>query len=561
MPSCGSKRGVMFNGGLEATDGGISAVTDCAPDYADTSSAVAAEVSAASPPTTPGVDAALSLDAATRLADSATAKPESSATEGKVRGRRQDRWMRPYCAGLVAIDAVAAASAAGLGFVLRFGSTQPLGNRLTDALFAALFPALWVAAVALNRGYEGRFVGVGSAEYERVFRAFLHVAVLTAFVSYLTQAELARGFFLVALPLALLFDLIGRYRARKLLHKRRAKGKSMSPVLAVGNVESIARLTANLQQDQYAGMRVVAGCVPSGIPRSADGDAVLAELDVPIVGEVDSILDAVQACGAHSVAVVSGEVAAEKLRWISWQLEGTDTDLIVSPGVSEIAGRRLHVQPVAGLSLLHVDEPEFTGFRRILKGAFDRLVASLALIVFSPVLLAVAVAVRLDSRGTALFRQTRIGADSKPFTLYKFRSMCADAESRLPELQDRNANADGLLFKDKADPRITRVGRFIRRYSLDELPQLINVVKGDMSLVGPRPPLPTEVDAYSDDTRRRLLVKPGITGLWQVSGRSDLSWDESVRLDLHYVENWSLTTDLMILWKTMFAVVHASGAY
>jgi exopolysaccharide biosynthesis polyprenyl glycosylphosphotransferase len=469
--------------------------------------------------------------------------------------------MRPYCAGLVVIDAVAAASAASLGFILRFGSTQPVPSRLTDALFAVLLPVLWVAVVALNRGYEGRFVGVGSAEYERVFRAFLHVVVLTAFVSYLTQAELARGVFLVALPLTLLFDLIGRYRARKFLHHRRAKGKAMSPVLAVGNVESIARLTASLQHDQYAGMRVVAGCVPSGSPRSADGDALLAELDVHIVGEVDSILDAVRDCGAHSVAVVSGEVAAEKLRWISWQLEGTDTDLIVSPGVSEIAGRRLHVQPVAGLSLLHVDEPEFTGFRRILKGAFDRIVASLALIVFSPVLLAVAVAVRLDSRGPALFRQTRIGVASQPFTLYKFRSMCVDAESQLASLQDRNANADGLLFKDKADPRVTRVGRFIRRFSLDELPQLINVVKGDMSLVGPRPPLPTEVAAYSDDTRRRLLVKPGITGLWQVSGRSDLSWDESVRLDLHYVENWSLTTDLMILWKTAFAVMHASGAY
>jgi exopolysaccharide biosynthesis polyprenyl glycosylphosphotransferase len=259
--------------------------------------------------------------------------------------------------------------------------------------------------------------------------------------------------------------------------------------------------------------------------------------------------------------VLSGEISSEKLRWISWQLEGTDTDLIVSPGLIEVAGTRLHIQPVAGLPILHVEEPEFSGFRRLLKGAFDRFTAAFIIVLLSPMLAACALAVRFGSRGPALFRQTRVGRDGSTFTMIKFRSMRIDAERELGALADQNVNADGLLFKIKGDPRITRVGAILRKYSLDELPQLFNVVKGEMSLVGPRPPLPAEVASYGADVRRRLLVKPGMTGMWQISGRNDLAWDESIRLDLRYVENWSFALDLMILWKTIFAVVRGSGAY
>jgi exopolysaccharide biosynthesis polyprenyl glycosylphosphotransferase len=208
-----------------------------------------------------------------------------------------------------------------------------------------------------------------------------------------------------------------------------------------------------------------------------------------------------------------------------------------------------------------VEEPEFTGFRRFLKGAFDRTMAGFILLFLSPLLIVLAVAVRVGSRGPALFRQVRVGRDGGAFTMIKFRSMYVDAESRLAELKAHNVNADGLLFKMKDDPRVSRVGRVLRRYSLDELPQLFNVLKGDMSLVGPRPPLPREVEHYGSDVRRRLLVKPGMTGMWQISGRNDLPWEETVRLDLRYVENWSFAMDLMILWKTIFAVARGSGAY
>jgi exopolysaccharide biosynthesis polyprenyl glycosylphosphotransferase len=233
---------------------------------------------------------------------------------------------------------------------------------------------------------------------------------------------------------------------------------------------------------------------------------------------------------------------------------------VVSPGLAEIGGRRLHIQPVAGLPLLHIEEPTFAGFRRMVKGIFDRTVAAVALLVLSPLLLGIGLVVRLTSRGPALFRQTRVGRSGAEFRMVKFRSMVVDAEDRRKHLLADN-ETDGPMFKIRQDPRVTAIGRVLRRFSLDELPQLFNVLGGSMSLVGPRPPLPAEVARYQHATRRRLLVKPGLTGLWQISGRSDLSWEESVRLDLRYVEDWSLSLDMVVLWKTARAVMKAEGAY
>jgi exopolysaccharide biosynthesis polyprenyl glycosylphosphotransferase len=273
------------------------------------------------------------------------------------------------------------------------------------------------------------------------------------------------------------------------------------------------------------------------------------------------VLSAVTLCGADTVAVVSSDrIGPEKLRSISWQLEGSATDLVVSPGLIEVAGPRLHIVPMAGLPLLHVEEPTFSGPSRFAKGAFDRGVAAVLLLGLWPVFIAIALAVRLTSRGPAFFQQTRVGRAGRDFTMVKFRSMYVDTEERLPELEGLS-DGNGMLFKMRVDPRVTRVGQFLRKYSLDELPQLVNVLTGSMSLVGPRPPLPCEVVKYEAHVHRRLLVKPGLTGLWQISGRSDLTWQESVRLDLRYVENWSMAGDLLILWKTARAVIAGSGAY
>jgi exopolysaccharide biosynthesis polyprenyl glycosylphosphotransferase len=262
-----------------------------------------------------------------------------------------------------------------------------------------------------------------------------------------------------------------------------------------------------------------------------------------------------------TVAVTSSsETAADYLRRLSWELEGTGLELLVAPGLVEIAGPRLHIRPFEGLPLLAVEQPRFRGGRRLVKGAVDRAAAALALLLLAPVLVGIALAVRLTSAGPVLYRQERIGLNGRSFTMLKFRSMVVDADARLAALREQNIS-DGLLFKMREDPRVTPVGRWLRRLSLDELPQLLNVLNGSMSLVGPRPPLPVEVARYDSSVSRRLLVKPGLTGLWQISGRSDLPWEEAVRLDLRYVENWSLALDALILWKTGRAVLSSSGAY
>ncbi|HST46791.1 sugar transferase [Jatrophihabitans sp.] len=488
--------------------------------------------------------------------DASTLEPAPDDTRAS---RRRSRWLRQYQGGLLAADLLTAWLAVGIAYLLRFGMS---GSPAPTVAVVAALPLAWVALVSLNHGYHPRLVGVGAAEFQRIFRAFLHLAALISFTSFVTHADLARGFVLVALPLALVLNLVARYAARKWLHAQRARGRALKSVLLVGDAEAITKFSMVLRRDQYAGLRVAGACVPSELVADSETIDALAEADVPLLGDVDSIVSAVRLSGADTVAVVSsGALGPEKLRWVSWQLEGSSTELVVSPGLTEVAGPRLHILPVAGLPLLHVDEPKFTGFRRVLKGAFDRSLAAFALVLLSPLFLVLALAVRLTSSGPALFRQIRVGRAGSTFVMLKFRSMYADAEERLASLREQSDHGDGVLFKMREDPRVTRVGKFLRKYSLDELPQLINVVRGTMSLVGPRPPLPLEVARYEDHVHRRLLVKPGLTGLWQISGRSDLSWDESVQLDLRYVENWSLSEDLFILWKTVRAVARGSGAY
>jgi exopolysaccharide biosynthesis polyprenyl glycosylphosphotransferase len=470
-------------------------------------------------------------------------------------------WLARYQRALVAVDLLTASLAVGLAFLLRFGK-QTTHSGAYNLLLCLLIPLGWVTVVAANRAYEGRFVGVGSQEFSRMFHAFLHVSAIIAMASFAARVDLSRALVLAALPLCLAFGLAGRYGARKWLHAQRARGKALNSVLVVGDANAIVEFTELVRRDRHAGLSVVGACVPSEAVVDPELHDALDTIEVPVLGDVDSVVRAVQACGADTVAVVtSGLVGPEKLRWISWQLEGSSTSLVVSPGLIEVAGPRLHIQPVAGLPLLHVEEPEFTGFRRLVKGAFDRSMAALVLLLLAPLFLALVVAIRVTSRGPAFFRQTRIGRDGRNFTMLKFRSMYVDAEARLSGLRDHNQHGDGVLFKMRNDPRVTAVGRLLRKFSLDELPQLINVLTGSMSLVGPRPPLPREVACYEAHDRRRLLVKPGLTGLWQVSGRSDLAWDESVRLDLRYVENWSIASDLLIVWKTMFAVIRGTGAY
>ena len=459
-------------------------------------------------------------------------------------------WQRVLVRNLVVSDFIAASVAVVAALLLGFGTTAP--DRYQLATLAA--PFVWVLFCAMVRAYELRFLGTGSEEFQRVFDAGVRLLALTAVLSYALRLEPARSYALVALPTTVVLTLALRYSARQRLHRLRANGSCLHKVVVVGRERSCAELIRQLRSESQAGFSVVGACIDRTKAAEVEG--------VPVVGTSTSIVDALKRTGADTVAVGAwSELTQASLRRLSWELEGSGVDLVVAPALTDVAGPRIHIRPVSGLPLLHVEEPEFGGGRRLLKGSVDRGGAIAALLVGLPLLLVVALSVRLDSRGPALFRQERVGTDGRPFTMYKFRSMYVDAEQRLADLQQHNEASDGLLFKIKDDPRVTRVGKHLRRYSLDELPQLINVAIGGMSLVGPRPPLPSEVSQYENDVRRRLLVKPGLTGLWQISGRSDLSWEESVRLDLHYVENWPLALDIIILWKTASVVLTRKGAY
>ncbi|WP_165355134.1 exopolysaccharide biosynthesis polyprenyl glycosylphosphotransferase [Nocardioides oleivorans] len=263
--------------------------------------------------------------------------------------------------------------------------------------------------------------------------------------------------------------------------------------------------------------------------------------------------------GADALVVLPGAgLEPVEVRRLHWSLAGVGTELYLGTGLLDVEPQRTRVVSSGGLDVLHVTQPALDGPRRLVKDVVERSVALVALVVALPVLAALCLAIRRETPGPAIFRQQRIGRDGVPFTMLKLRSMGIEAEEEKSGLSNEG---DGVLFKIRLDPRITPLGQKLRKFSLDELPQLWNVVRGDMSLVGPRPALPGEVARYDVDPRRRLVVKPGVTGLWQVSGRSDLTWAESVRLDLKYVDNWSLRLDLTILARTVQAVLGHRGAY
>lgn len=461
-------------------------------------------------------------------------------------------WATAYIRNLIILDAACALVAGLVAFEVRFGHE---GYSNSAYLWLAVgLPVLWRIALELAGAYDVRFIGVGSDEFRRVINAGISLTAAVAVLSYATKTDVARGYVVVALPSMTIFDLLGRFRLRKRLHHLRAMGRCMRKVVVVGHSDVIAQLTTALGRHTYHGLSVVAACLVGPDNQAAiDG--------IPMVTGVGSIVDVVRRCEADTVAVLAcPEMIGSRLRDLAWTLEKTGTDLCVAPALLDVAGPRTTIRPIAGLPLLHMDHPEFTGLRWLVKSAFDRIAAAVALVLLAPLLALIALIIKLYDGGPAFFRQTRVGKNGRPFTLYKFRTMVVDAEQRKSELLARS-DGDGVLFKMRKDPRITQVGSLLRRYSLDELPQLLNVLIGDMSLVGPRPALPQEATLYADHVRRRLAVKPGITGLWQVNGRSNLPWDEAVRLDVSYVENSSFVLDLQILWKTWAAVTRGDGAY
>ena len=477
-----------------------------------------------------------------------------AATGGRIERRatrRLSTWTRDYLRQVALADLGCAVVGVFMAAQVRFGNNvTPMYLGLSLAL-----PVLWIAALWLAGAYDVRFIGTGSDEYRKVLNAGVSLTAAVAIFSYAVNLQVSRTYVVIALPAITLFDLVARYGMRKRLHWQRGHGKCLHNVIAVGHELAVGDLITELKRDKYHGLTVVGAC----LARPGLGDEEVA--GVRVYGGLDDVTAAVKAFGADTVAVTAcPEMNGVRLRSLAWELEKTGTDLCVAPALLDVAGPRTTIRPTAGLTLLHVDHAELSGPRKVLKEIFDRLVAGIALILLSPLFAALAVAIRLSDNGPVLFTQPRAGKEGRIFKIYKFRTMVVDAEQRQAVLEGLN-EATGPVFKIRKDPRVTRVGRVLRKLSLDELPQFLNVLRGDMSLVGPRP-LPVR-DVLRIDRRahkRRFSVKPGITCLYQVHERT-FSFEDWIRTDMEYIDNWSLRLDLEILAKTIPAVLSRRGAF
>lgn len=411
----------------------------------------------------------------------------------------------------------------------------------------------WMILLQIFGSTNPRHLRAGATEYKRVVSASFSLAAMVGVGAYLLQTEFPRSVFLLAFTFGTAVLLLGRFLRRRAMVALHTRGIGVTPLLVAGDSGHVDAVAQVLRRETWLGYRVV-GAVTSDRQQTTPAG-------LPILGQIDETVSLVDDLGVHGVIFAEGSFSTPAdFRRTAWQLEAKDIQMIVVPAVSDVSAQRLEIRPVAGLPLMDVDRPQAIAATRWIKRTFDIVGSSLLLLAAAPVMALVALAIKLEDGGPVMFRQTRVGRKGQTFECLKFRSMVPDAEARLAALAASNEGA-GPLFKMTKDPRITRVGRFIRRFSLDELPQFFNTFRGDMSLVGPRPALPSEVAQYDYDARRRLDVRPGLTGLWQVSGRSNLSWDDTVRLDLYYVDNWSLVQDLMILAKTARAVVGSAGAY
>jgi exopolysaccharide biosynthesis polyprenyl glycosylphosphotransferase len=477
----------------------------------------------------------------------------------RVRAHATD-WVKRFQRGVALTDAAVVVFASASTHTLWFGFSQVfVSTALTSdfgvdyVTFSAVLVVAWMLVLALAGTRDSRILGTDSTEYRRIINATLLLFGTIAVFAAMTQTDFARGYLATAFPLGTVLLLTSRWSWRRWLHARRRRGELSFRVLLIGSTGAVRELMDSLALRTDAGYRVVAAVV-------TDDDSIR-ELDgVPAYPATDDFSNTLVAASPDTVMVVGSDSSSSRINELSWRLD-PGQQLVVAPQLVGVAGSRIHTRPVAGLPLIHVETPSYDGPKRFAKRAFDLVFAAGLLVVLAPLFVVTAVLIKAASRGPVFYGQERIGLSGEPFTMLKFRSMVTDADASLAALLSAQGTGGTPLFKVKDDPRITPVGRVLRRYSIDELPQLLNVLKGDMSLVGPRPQRDGEVRLYDSKAGRRLVVKPGMSGLWQVSGRSNLSWEDSIRLDLFYVENWSITNDIIILLRTARAVAGADGAY
>ncbi|OPE56254.1 sugar transferase [Mycolicibacterium diernhoferi] len=472
------------------------------------------------------------------------------------------RWQRQYESKLRCTDFLVVCLAVGLAQYVRFGPTfSPLGYPdLFVTAFSVLFAAGWLTALSALHTRSPRVVGVGVEEYRRVVAASLWVFGAIAIATLLLKFDIARGYLAVALPLGVIGLVATRSMWRVYAARQQAAGRYKTAVLVIGDLEAVRHLACELTRGATNGLHVVGVAIPGYGPDRGE-HLIVNERMVPIVGGESDAVDAIRTCRADTVAIAGTELfGVSGIRKLLWDLEPMGVDLVVSTGVMDVALSRLVMRPIGGVPLLHIEKPQYQRTKTFQKQAFDVCFALVVLVIILPLLLVAAIAIKVSSRGPVFYASERIGIEGKPFLMLKLRTMVENADQQRSSLQAANEGS-GPLFKIRDDPRVTRVGKVLRRFSIDELPQFINVLRREMSVVGPRPPLRSEVEEYDCEVLRRLLVKPGVTGLWQISGRSDLSWSQAVRLDLSYVDNWSMIGDILIIARTVGAVLQRDGAY
>jgi exopolysaccharide biosynthesis polyprenyl glycosylphosphotransferase len=468
------------------------------------------------------------------------------------------RALRYLPVSALVIDSMAMAGVFALAVIARNRLDvfdNPAGVTSSVQVAGPLVLLSWLVVIAVFGGYGDDVLGAGTDEYKRVFNASLVTAGLVGVGCYLVNFQLSRGFFVLAFGLGIPALMLGRYLLRQALHRARRQGLLQYRVLIAGSLAHVDEVAAVLHRESWLGYHVAGALVPSADLRDETSAGI------PIVGACERVTEVVRAVGADIIFFAGGALTSStQLRQVAWDLEKDEIQVVVAPSVTDVSGERVRIRPVGGLPLMHIDPPRATDASRWGKRLFDIVGSGALIFAFAPILVFASARVWLHDRGPILYRQTRIGRDGEEFTCLKYRSMVMNADDLIGQLQT-DLGQSALLFKMKDDPRITRPGKWLRRYSVDELPQLFNVFRGDMSLIGPRPQVAREVALYDHTMSRRLRVRPGMTGLWQVSGRNDLSVEEAIRLDLYYVDNWSMVQDLSILGRTVGAVFGSRGAY
>lgn len=475
--------------------------------------------------------------------------------------RRAQDWIDTYQRNLLITDVVIVGAMVFASQATRLPDTATVSVRGVGGfsywLLSCALVLLWMAALGLSNAWDKNILGAGPSEYHRITQATFYLFGFIGTLSFITRTEVARGYLAMALPLGLLGMLAGRWVWRQLLNEHRKSGTHTNTVLVLGSRASAASLASRLRSSPSSGYRVVGLCTPLG---STSDDSSVDGFE--LLGTLDNVVDAIEQSKTNTVAVSSSEhFGSDQVRQLAWQLEGTGVRLVLAPSLTDVAGPRIHIRPVAGLPLMLVQEPHFRGPKLALKTTLDVIVALVVLTLLSPVLLVTAAAIKMSDRGPVFFRHERVGYGGRQFKVWKFRSMRIGAESRINEVKTAAGQGDATFYKSAGDPRISPLGAFLRKTSIDELPQLFNVLAGQMSLVGPRPLVPGEGAEIGNFVERRMLVRPGITGLWQVSGRSDVTAEERIRLDFYYVENWSVIGDVLIMAKTVKTVLTGAGAY